>query len=284
MDFFAILIAWAAVQFWGSGGVVQEDVWFEYYQKTIAKVPSSLLRLALLVVLPALVVFYLLYTLMPLLFGLPVFLLSVAILLYSLGRGDFQLKLKLYLNSWQRSDLVGAYQHARGFSPELCETGTDNAMQLHLCVRKAMFYQGFERWFAVVFWFVVLGPAGALAYRLMFLLAGSEHLPQEDRNRAATVLYYAEWLPVRLLGVAFAIVANFDTSISALRQHCNSQIPSADYLDIIGMKALPQFLPEGQVDGELFVKSAAEELLAIQNILSRSLVCWIGIVALLQLF
>lgn len=283
MEFFAILIAWAAVQFWGSGGVIQEDNWFARYREMTAGVTNSTLRLLLLVALPVLSVFAVLWLLAPILFGLPVFLLSVALLLYSLGRGDFQILLKLYLNSWQRADLEGAYQHGRGFSTELCETGADNALQLHLSVRKAMFYQGFERWFAVVFWFVLAGPAVVLAYRLLFLLANDDQLKQQDRDRAAAVLVYMEWLPVRLLGLAFAVIGNFDSCIASLREHFNSQLPSAELLDKVGMKALPVYLPEGQVDGEQFIKLAAEELSAVQHLLSRSLLVWVCVVAVLQL-
>lgn len=283
MEFFAILVAWAAVQFWGSGGVIQEDQWFTRYRAMTSDIGSSTFRLLVLVALPVLSVFAVLWLLGPLLFGLPVFLLSVALLLYSLGRGDFQIQLKLYLNSWQRGDLEGAYQHGRGFSTELCETGAEDALQLHLSVRKAMFYQGFERWFAVVFWFVLAGPAAALAYRLLFLLANDDQLRQEDRDRAAVALFYLEWLPVRLLGFAFAIIGNFDTCISAWREHVESQQPSAEILDDVGMKALPVYLPEGQVDGEQFVKLATEELLAVQHLLSRSLLVWVCVVAVVQL-
>ncbi|RNL59023.1 regulatory signaling modulator protein AmpE [Zhongshania marina] len=283
MEFFAILIAWAAVQFWGSGGVIQEDNWFIRYREMTAGIASSTLRLMLLVAAPVLAVFAVLWLLAPLLFGLPVFLLSVALLLYSLGRGDFQILLKLYLNSWQRGDLEGAYQHGRGFSAELCETGAENAFQLHTSVRKAVFYQGFERWFAVIFWFVVAGPAAALAYRLLFILANDGQLKQEDRDRAAITLYYLEWLPARMLGFAFAIIGNFDTCMAAWREHFNSELPSAEVLDKIGMKALPAYLPEGQIDGEQFVKLASDELLAVQHLLSRSLLVWVCAVAVLQL-
>ncbi|CAA0082941.1 Protein AmpE [Zhongshania aliphaticivorans] len=283
MEFFAILIAWAAVQFWGSGGVIQEDAWFLRYRDMTAKISNSTLRLLVLVALPMIGVFIVLWLLAPILFGLPVFLLSVAILLYCLGRGDFQVRLKLYLNSWQRTDLEGAYQHGRGFSAELCEVGAENALELHNSVRKAVFYQGFERWFAVVFWFVLAGPAAALAYRLLFLLANDDQLKQDDRNRAATALFYLEWLPVRILGFAFAIVGNFDTCIKTWRESVSSELPSADLLDKIGMTALPEFVPEGQVDGEQFVRLASEELLAVQHLLSRSLLVWVCAVAIVQL-
>ncbi|GAA4103210.1 regulatory signaling modulator protein AmpE [Zhongshania borealis] len=283
MDFFAILIAWAAVQFWGSGGVVQRDEWFEHLQALALKIPVKSLRLLVVFALPVISVFAVLWLISPLLFGLPLFILSVAILLYSLGRGDFQIHLKLYLNSWQRGDLEGAYQHGRSFNPELCDSGVDNASQLHHSVRKAIFYQGFERWFAVVFWFVLLGPTGALAYRLLFMLAASSRLPQEDRDAAANALFYLEWAPVRLLGLAFAIVANFDTCIGVWRQHMSGDQPSADVLDDIGMKSLPIYIPDGQIDGEQFVKSAADELTAVQLLLSRSLLCWVCVVAILQL-
>lgn len=293
MEFIAILIAWAAVQLWGSGGAVQRDGWLQGYNGLLSALPSPALRLTLLVLPPALLVALAVDVLRGWVFGLPALLLSLVVLLYALGRGDFQIQLRLYLNSWQRGDLAGAYRHGQHFSEELCDSGADNALELHHSVRQAVFYQGFERWFAVVFWFVVLGAGGALAYRLLFLAArhratGSK---QEDRNLAVRALFYVEWLPVRLLGFVFTLIGHFDEAFAAWRRHSfaglaggDADVPdSAEYLDAVGSKALSAQLPEGQVEGECFTRLAAEQLSAVQQLLSRSLLCWVAALAVMEI-
>ncbi len=284
MEFIAILIAWAAVQFWGSGGVIQQDEWYRQFRGWLGALSSPSLRLGLAIVLPAALLALILQLFHGVVFGLPELLISVVILLYSLGRGDFQIQLRLYLNSWLRGDLEGAYRHGQSFSAELCESGADNVLELHNSVRRAVLYQGFERWFAVVFWFFLLGPVAALVYRLLFILAKDSQTAQAERDQANTLLFYLEWLPVRLLGLAFGLVGYFEGCFASLRHQGNNTAPAIELLDELAKGALPSYVQEGQVDGEQFVKSAAEELSAIQHLLSRSLVCWISVIAIAQLF
>ena len=53
MEFFAILIAWAAVQFWGSGVVVQKDDWIAQFRLVLRYVQVVRLRLVIFLAAPA---------------------------------------------------------------------------------------------------------------------------------------------------------------------------------------------------------------------------------------
>lgn len=283
MEFLAILIAWAAVQFWGSGGVVQQDAWLARWRGVLSGLGSSSLRLGLSIALPLAVLALLLGLFQGVLFGLIEFLLWTLVLLYSLGRGDFQILLRMYRNSWLHGDLAGAYHHGQSFSAELCESGADNALQLHHSVRRAILYQGFERWFVVVFWFVLLGPLPALAYRLLFLVLADGKTAQDERNLAAQLVFYLEWLPVRVLGFSFGLVGNFECCMVRLRKLAGTAQPALEVLDELAECAVPDIRQDSQVDGEQFTRDALLELDAIQNLLTRSLVAWIVVIALLQL-
>ena len=76
--------------------------------------------------------------------------------------------------------------------------------------------------FAPLFWFVLLGPGGAVAYRLALFLAGAWG-DREDRefgdfgrfSRRAFALM--DWLPVRATAIAFAVVGDFEGAVFCWR-------------------------------------------------------------------
>lgn len=72
--------------------------------------------------------------------------------------------------------------------------------------------------FAPVFWFVLIGPAGALLYRLAHLTqsAWAAAMPGfgDFARRAFEVL---EWLPARLSATCFAVVGDFEDAVYCWR-------------------------------------------------------------------
>lgn len=82
--------------------------------------------------------------------------------------------------------------------------------------------------FAPLFWFAILGPAGALLYRLArhFCYAW-----QADERRAGELEAFGEfarrayalidWLPVRLTAASFAVVGNFEDAIYCWRSQAD---------------------------------------------------------------
>jgi adenosylcobinamide-phosphate synthase len=81
--------------------------------------------------------------------------------------------------------------------------------------------------FGTLFWFLVLpGPAGAVLYRLSALLAehwrGDAATPMGNEleafgRPARRLLYWLDWVPVRLTAVTFAIVGDFEDAIYCWR-------------------------------------------------------------------
>ena len=82
----------------------------------------------------------------------------------------------------------------------------EDLSELHKYVFTAIVYLGFERWFVVIFWYLFLGPSGALAYRLDFLY--SRHPCTDEASIAKQfqrLMHWVEWLPAQLLGLSFAL-------------------------------------------------------------------------------
>ncbi|MAY35038.1 MAG: hypothetical protein CMN84_02955, partial [Spongiibacteraceae bacterium] len=100
MEFLAIITVLAALQIWGYGAVPQHDDWLVAVHQRVSSINSLRLRLALLIMLPVFAVLLLQVALEGVLWGLPLLLFYVAVLLYSLGRGDFRSHLALYTDAW----------------------------------------------------------------------------------------------------------------------------------------------------------------------------------------
>ena len=85
---------------------------------------------------------------------------------------------------------------------------------------EAVFRNALRRWFGVLFWFCVLGPFGALLYRLGVLAAeqDADLLPHATREGARTWLALLEWPVAQLVTLSLALVGNFDSVMAAWRE------------------------------------------------------------------
>lgn len=76
--------------------------------------------------------------------------------------------------------------------------------------------------FGVIAWFAVLGPAGAVLYRLSQLLSQKwggldEHEFGQFGKFSAQVFELMDWLPLRLTAISFAIVGDFEDAVYCWR-------------------------------------------------------------------
>lgn len=76
--------------------------------------------------------------------------------------------------------------------------------------------------FGVIVWFVLLGPAGAVFYRLAQVVGQKwggldEYEFGQFGQFAAQVFEWVDWLPLRLTALSFAIVGNFEDAVYCWR-------------------------------------------------------------------
>ena len=281
MTFLALIIALVLMQAWGSGNRVQHDAWFHSLQGTVAEWGLSPgIRLAVVVLLPVLLAQLLLNALEPLMFGLLWIALATLILLYSMGRRDFHELLERYRSQCRREDFEGAYLTTLselGWAEE--SDDPVSAQQVHALVQRGFLYEGFQRWFAVMFYFVLLGPVGALAYRLLHLC---RH--RFEPERVEQCLYLADWIPVRLLAAAFSIAGDFVASRDQLLHAVvNRTMAAPQLLQSVSLPALGSD-KQAPAEGEPFGEFAAMQNREMASLLYRSAACWVAVIALLVLF
>lgn len=288
MTFLALIISLALLQYWGSAGPVHLDDWFQEVIKKLA--PSGLspsLQLAAAVLLPALLVVWVQSLVSGWLFGAFSLVLMVLILLYSFGRGDFEAMVKQYREYCQRGDFEAAYLFAREeMSAKDGDECPSNTEQLHRWVKERIAYLGFERWFGVIFFFALLGPAGALAYRLLHLYDEQNEDPDQTAM-LAQVLYMVDWLPARLLVFAFAVTGDWVGSreqVMASLQDTNTAnatvIADAAHA-ALGLKAT--VFSDDNGDTGAFAEVGDWEIGQLQSLLRRSAVSWVVVLSLLVL-
>lgn len=237
MSFLVLLLALLVEKFSALRAQVQRDGWWLRMLAALEKRPHTAaapwLCLALLVLLPGLLLWWLLWLLAPVAHGwlaLPVHLLVVV---YSLGRGDVLADLGPFRDTWRRGDAQGAYLVAqRDLGLDAEEEG-----DLLSWVQRYLLWQAYQGFFAVIFWYALLGPVPVLIYRLLALVI--EHGRESSlRESARQVRHAFDWLPARVLVTSFALVGNFmAVSRVLLHELLNWDIPAADLIAAGGRAA-----------------------------------------------
>ena len=197
MTFITTLIAILIERFFDCGHIRQWG-WFGRWQKwlsaRLARLPAYFVLL--LVVLPGVLIVGVLNCLLAhWLYGILKIIFDVLILLYCLGPINFWAQSFASISSLQGegAQVYEPIKNAFGV------TITNTPVAFHRAFTEALFCAANQRVFAVLFWFILLGPAGAVLYRSVDICR------LQNDSRAAIVLGLLDWLPTRLLAFLFAL-------------------------------------------------------------------------------
>ncbi|CAI8847420.1 regulatory signaling modulator protein AmpE [Pseudomonas soli] len=160
--------------------------------------------LSILILAPVALLVLLLHVLEPVAYGLLALPAHLLVLVYSLGRGDVKAALGPFRDAWRRGDEQAALHVAE----RDLGLAADDAQSLIKRVQGHLLWQAYQSFFAVIFWYFLLGPAAALAYRLLALTMDNSRQPALQ-SLAGQLRHAMDWLPVRVMTVSFALVGNF---------------------------------------------------------------------------
>ena len=221
------------------------------------------LVLTVMVLLPVALLALLLWVLEPVAYGLLALPVHLLVVIYSLGRGDLLAALGPFRDAWRREDLQAAAHVAK----RDLEIEADDGEQLLERVQGHLLWQAYQSFFAVIFWYFVLGPVAAMSYRLLALAAEHSQNPGVA-ERAAQMRHAFDWVPVRLLAASFALVGNF-VAVSRVMLHelLNWNISAADLIDKVGLMA-------GEIPRPVAGPDGINSLDRLWELLLRAAVLW----------
>ncbi|QXI12846.1 regulatory signaling modulator protein AmpE [Pseudomonas zeae] len=221
------------------------------------------LVLTILVLLPVALLALLLLVLEPVAYGLLALPVHLLVVIYSLGRGDLLGGLGPFRDAWRREDLQAA-AHVAKRDLDIC---ADSGEQLLESVQGHLLWQAYQSFFAVIFWYFVLGPVAALAYRLLALAQEHGQNPALV-ERAAQLRHAFDWLPVRLLAASLALVGNF-VAVSRVMLHelLNWNISAAQLINRVGLAA-------GEIPPPVVGPDGINTLDCLWELLLRAAVLW----------
>ena len=189
------------------------DHWLAFGENRLDGLFGSRFSLLLSLGLPLLLVAILQAWLQGRYFGVPAFLFALLALLYSWGPRDLDRDVEAIEEAPDeeaRERALAQLADRRG-APH----ATDEAELVG-----ALFAAARRRWFGVLLWFLLLGPFGALMYRLTAPAAarsGEAELPGPHMAAYRHLLAILDWPVAHLMALALALVGSFDAVHQAWR-------------------------------------------------------------------
>lgn len=221
------------------------------------------------------------------LFGIPGALFACMVLLMSFGPQDLDNQIRQVYEAKEHNEEEQANFFVRKLlddEPPPSEPAYSQA------VAESIFEQANSRIFAVIFWFLLLGPVGAALYRL------ASYLPKLDIfSRESDFLFTSkqlvailDWMPARLTASSYAIAGSFEDALYGWRTYHESRFnefnsTASGILICTGAGALrlsaliDSDLNETTTYGRRYLAEAA------MGLVWRSLVVWVVLIGLFTL-
>jgi len=148
-------------------------------------------------------------------------LFGVGVLYITLRFGRFGSPAEAIATSLREKNLEGA--RAELATWQAFETGSYSENEVARVGIEATLRHAHHDLFAPLLWFLLLGPAGALLYRLSYLLKNAWSGQNEDfRHFAQRLFDWLNWLPARFTASSFAVVGDFEDAVYCWRTQAAS--------------------------------------------------------------
>lgn len=236
-------------------------------------------RVALALVVPVVVCALVAHFLQGWLLALAALVFSVLVLFYTLGPRELESDFEAVLKNDDSAARAAAAENLRSV-PDGAPRAFTSAELVEAAVVASL-----RRRFGVLFWFFLLGPAGALGYRLAWITTETDD--PRTRSAARRFALALDWIPAHLMVLAMALVSNFDAVTGAWRAWHGQPGHSMENLDPDFLAAVARSGVDADIaagDGSTTdVHDPVAELADARRLMFRVLIVWLAVVALIVL-
>jgi AmpE protein len=225
--------------------------------------------------------------------GFTYLLLAIVVLFFSLGPRDVGEEVGEYCDALGSEDEEKVHNAAKAI---LEDDVPDDPFERTRCVEAAVCVQANNRLFGVIFWFVVLGPLAAWAYRATDLIRrravfnatrgdGTDANADRMREAAETLHGWVAWIPARLTAIGYAAAGHMDDAIAAFRapmedKDLTTSERSEHLLARVGLAALALQDRPDESPGERAIRGAQ----AASHLVFKLLLIWAVIISAMTLY
>jgi len=208
------------------------------------------------------------------------FVFSLIILFFCLGPKSFYAQVKNFIAAYSKNNIPTANDYASNLvARNNLETNEKNLPNL---VVEALFVILNERILGVFFWFLLLGPAGAVLFRASITLknANTDEGHKTFKQAAKNFAFFINWPNAHLVAISYAVVGHFVAALSQIKKPsltCNTRWNDRNDCMLIctGIGAL-HFTADDNSSPTTIICSALA-------MVRRAIALWVGVIALLTL-
>ena len=224
MTIIAILLAFGLCHFVREFGRFRKrnwlTGWIDFSNDAFGKLPLWQDSLGALVIIgvPLLVLLLLNQVLISALGATGSFLLALAVLIYTFGPRDLDTDVADIIDS------DGEEEREAAIANLLHKPIPADPEEARAAAVEAVFREALRRWFGIIFWFAVLGIAGAFIYRLFDWLVHENHnLTEEQLGLFTRFQQVMDWPAAQLMTLSLAIATDFDSVFAAWKRYHDEQ-------------------------------------------------------------
>ncbi len=197
------------------------------------------------------------------------FLLNLIILIYCLKPGEFNRII-------DQTKLISDNSEPEQFDKKRADYILSSESTKELSdTRCSVFYSSTRNIFNVLFWFLILGPAGSLAYTSFdYMINGKIKIDSASKKKLKQFVGYIEYVPIHLTLLSFALVDDFETCKRNWQKKSTGKdlyLSNIELINTIGFNLIDH---ESELDNDIFYTNA-------QMIIFRALLAWLSIIILL---
>lgn len=237
---------------------------------------SGWVGIFLVLLSPCLILWLFINTFSDSVYSLILLAISCFVLFMTIGPKPLGGSFKNYFEAMERGDEEAAYLALQN------ESDIEDIPESDDLVRNAtrlILVESQHRYFGVIFWFIFLGPVGALFYRLchQYYSSCKENNNDEHLELMGQMLHWLDWAPARLTCLLFLLTGDFMNGFYRVKDYLvdlaanNQQIISETGIAALGIDI-------GMSDGDL-----AENRNAL-SMIERTVIIYLVVVAILTPF